>query len=415
MKIEGDFVWGKASAAVKVDTSVTSTSTTGGSSTRTNVQTDIKSYEGSSMYNVVVNAFTWKDVTVTWQRFQVSQGYTATALCMDKDDHVIERKTVSGTWKGAYLSQSEVSSEDRTPECPTALKCECAGLQASYLRQGIECSDTVTGTGQFCYVRKDAPCANKEQLDALDAPVVAGLFRKSGDPCGSSPTFSTSDHFTTLAVVSPMAAEEPTCSTLPGHSLNAPGDSHRVILDGRCGFWTCKDDGTFDVAQCAAVEKQSGDCVLGGQVVKNSENLPIIYGTDGCITATCRDEELGYSECDDAPTTCEEMAPGVRMTVTDANGICIEAECEDGLIEYSSCLPSNVDCILPNYDTLTDGDSRAVYEQAVCSEFVCSNGILDVRPCGEGSLAAPLERSMAQVGSLMDRLGRFLTTQGLRR
>merc|ERR1719510_2405872 len=107
MKIEGGFIWGKASASIQVDTSFTSSSTTGGSSTSTNVETTIKSYEGQFPYHLVIPAFTWKDITVIWQKFQVTQAYTATALCKDENDKVIETKTVSGIWKGSYLTQSE--------------------------------------------------------------------------------------------------------------------------------------------------------------------------------------------------------------------------------------------------------------------------------------------------------------------
>merc|ERR1719492_343373 len=96
MSIEGGFFWGKASASVQVDTSFTSSSTTGGSSTSTNVETTIKSYEGQFPYHLVIPAFTWKDITVIWQKFQVTQAYTATVLCKDENDKVIETKTVSG-------------------------------------------------------------------------------------------------------------------------------------------------------------------------------------------------------------------------------------------------------------------------------------------------------------------------------
>merc|ERR1719461_1291522 len=133
------------------------------------------------------------------------------------------------------------------------------------------------------------------------------MFRKSGDPCGNSQTFAASAHFTTMFRALPPieAAEEPTCPTLPGYSLSAPGDSHRVILDGKCGLWTCKEDGTFDIAQCPAVEREGGDCIIGGQVLKSSDHLPLIYGQEKCITATCDNGELKYSPCGD-PATCED-------------------------------------------------------------------------------------------------------------
>merc|ERR1712176_152696 len=51
----------------------------------------------------------------------------------------------------------------------------------------------------------------------------------------------------TLPVLS-QANIVPTCTSF--HALSYPGDSMRVISDGKCGVWTCEEGGTYDINEC---------------------------------------------------------------------------------------------------------------------------------------------------------------------
>jgi hypothetical protein len=176
----------------------TETSTT---ETSTEMKETATTLAVSTTYTKTLPGHVWHKFDVTYKKYNGEVPYTATAVCYDPDDKEITREPVNGIWKRTGVTESVLTTTDKTDMCLNRHVCECAG-KFSTVAGGQVCATspfllTRASSQEWCYVFRGAcdegcttGCTDDGETGELsqlwDAPVSSSMFQWSTKPCQGS-------------------------------------------------------------------------------------------------------------------------------------------------------------------------------------------------------------------------------------